>query len=180
MRVEYTGRHTEIPPPVRKLADRKLQKLSKVLRGITDVHVVLTADNGRSTAEVTVHSKNLDLVAAEEGRDPGATLTTVMDKLIRQAQRHVGKIKERKRRPPARATALWEGAARSSAAPEEGAPRVIRTRRFVAKPMTVEEAVLEVGRSKYGFLVFRDATTEKVNVLYRRPDGNLGLIEPEA
>jgi putative sigma-54 modulation protein len=180
MRVEYTGRHTEIPPPVRKLADRKLQKLSKVLRGITDVRVVLTADDGRSTAEVTVHSKNLDLVAAEEGRDPAAALTAVIDKLIRQAQRHTGKIKERKRRPPARGTALFESVGRATPAAEESAPRIIRTRRFVAKPMTVEEAVLEVGNSKHGFLVFRDAATEKVNVLYRRPDGNLGLIEPEA
>jgi putative sigma-54 modulation protein len=67
-------------------------------------------------------------------------------------------------------------------APEagDGEPRVIRSRRFVAKPMTVEEAALRVGSSEYGFLVFRDAETERVNVLYRRSDGNLGLIEPEA
>jgi putative sigma-54 modulation protein len=180
MRVEYTGRHTEIAPAVREMADRKLGKLSRVLRGITDVHVILTADDARSTAEVTVHSKNLDLAATEEGHDPATVVSDVIDKLLRQAKRHTGKIKERKRRGPSRPTAVWEGVMRPTPPTEDGAPRVIRTRRFVAKPMTVEEAVLEVGAAPDGFLVFRDAATEKVNVLYRRPDGNLGLIEPEA
>jgi ribosome hibernation promoting factor len=62
----------------------------------------------------------------------------------------------------------------------DGAPRVIRTRRFAVKPMTIEEAALEVGASAEGVVVFRDAATERVNVLYRRKDGNLGLIEAEA
>jgi putative sigma-54 modulation protein len=57
---------------------------------------------------------------------------------------------------------------------------VIRTRRFQVKPMTVEEAALEVGQSHDGLVVFRDAVTERVSVLYKRSDGNLGLIEPEA
>jgi len=63
---------------------------------------------------------------------------------------------------------------------EAPGPRVIRSRRFAVKPMTIEEAALEVGASADGVLVFRDASTERVKVLYRRKDGNLGLIEPEA
>ena len=179
MRVEYTGRHTEVPREVRALGDRRIAKLAKVLHGMTDVHVVLTSDDHRRIAEVTVRSKNLDLTAAEEGHDLLACMTTVMDKLIRQAQRHTGKRRERKRRSPARGTALWEGVVRPAPA-EAGLPRVIRSQRFMVKPMTVEEAVMEVGRTADGFLVFRDASTERVSVLYRRKDGNLGLIEPEA
>lgn len=181
MRVEYTGRHTEVPDEVRRLGDRKLRKLAKVLPGIVDVHVILSADKHRQIAEVSVHSRNLDLMATEDSGDLAASLSTVVDKLTRQAQRHMGKLRERKRRAPARATALWSGVLRAPSAPrEEGVPRVIRSRRFVVKPMTVEEAALEVGASSEGVIVFRDAATERVNVLYRRKDGNLGLIEPEA
>jgi len=180
MRIEFTGRQTEVPKELRQLAERKLQKLAKVLHGITNVHVVLSADKHRQIAEVTVHSSHLDLTAAEESGDFGSSLATVVEKLTRQAQRHLGKLRERKRRAPARATALWSGVLASAATSEDRGPRVIRSRRFVAKPMTVDEAALEVQRADDGFLVFRDATTERVSVLYRRRDGNLGLIEPEA
>jgi putative sigma-54 modulation protein len=187
MRIEYTGRQTDVPPEIRGLVERKLKKLSKVLHGITDVHVILASDKHRQIAEVSVHSPHLILTAAEETPDAGLSMATVIDKLTRQAQRHMGKLRERKRRAPARATALWSGVLTPGAPAEEGpppvvrtGPRVIRTQRFLVKPMTVDEAVLEVGASDDGFLVFRDAATERVNVLYKRKDGNLGLIEPEA
>jgi putative sigma-54 modulation protein len=181
MRIEYTGRQTEVDAELRNLCERKLGKLAKVLHGITDAKVVLSADKHRQIAEVSVHSPHLTLTAADESSDLGASLTTVIDRLTRQAQRHVGKRQERKRRGPSRATALWSGIlGAGSAGPSERSPRVIRSRRFVVKPMTVDEAILEVGEGDEGLLVFRNAATERVNVLYRRRDGNLGLIEPEA
>jgi putative sigma-54 modulation protein len=178
MRIDFTGRHAEVPRELKTMAERKLRKLAKVLPGITDVHVVTGLDKHRQVAEVTVHSPRLTLTAADESADVALSLAMVIEKLTRQAQRHVGRRRERKRRGRSRTTALWSGVL-GTAAGEEG-PRVIRSRRFVVKPMTVDEAVLEVGASADGFLVFRDAVTEKVNVLYKRRDGNLGLIEPEA
>jgi putative sigma-54 modulation protein len=179
LRVEYTGRHVEVPADVRKLGDRKIRKLARVLRGITDVHVVLAADKHRQSAEVTVHSPHLDLAAKEESTDFGVSLTAVMEKLIRQAERHTGKRRVRKggTSPRVRAAAPEPPLSPSR---EEAAPRVIRTRRFAVKPMTVEEAALELGAGGDGVVVFRDAATERVSVLYRRKDGNLGLIEAEA
>jgi putative sigma-54 modulation protein len=179
MRIEFTGRRAEVPEEVRALAERKLGKLAKVLRGITDVHVVLASDRHRQTAEVTVHSPRLTLTAAEESGDIAVSVAMVLDRLTRQAQRQLGKRRELKRRGK-RAPGVWTGIATPTAAKADGSPRVIRSRRFRAKPMTVDEAVLEVGASGDGFLVFRDAVTERVNVLYKRKDGNLGLIEPEA
>lgn len=178
MLIEYTGRQTEVPPALKTLAERKLRKLERVLGRITHVHVVLAADRHRQTAEVSVHSPHLTLSANEESSDLGVSLATVVDKLTRQAQRHLGKLRHRKRRAP-KVTALWSGvmAAREAG---DGGPRVIRSRRFMVKPMTVEEAVVEVEGSDEGFLVFRDAATERMNVLFKRKDGNLGLIEPEA
>jgi hypothetical protein len=120
----------------------------------------------------------VDLSAAEESGDLAVSLANVLDKLARQAQRHVGRLRERKRRPAGAAPVRPRGS--DDAGREDGAPRVFRSRRFLAKPMTVEEAALEMGQSREGVVVFRDAVTERVSVLYRRSDGNLGLIEPEA
>ena len=174
MRIEYTGRHAEVPDEIRTLAERKLGKLARVLPGITDVHVVVASDRHRQIAEVSLHSPHLTLTAARESGDLAAALGSVFDTLGRQAQRHLGKLRSRKRDDKGR---RGPGAA---AVGGEGSPRVIRSRRFVAKPMTVEEAALEMNAKDAGFLVFRDAATERFSVLYRRKDGNLGLIEPGA
>lgn len=180
MQIEYTGRQTDVPHALKTLAERKLRKLERVLGRITHVHVVLAVDKHRHSAEVTLQSPHLELAATEVSGDLGVSLATVVEKLTRQAQRHLGKLRQRKRRTPARDTALWSGVL---AAPEKrggDGPRVIRSRRFMVKPMTVEEAVREVQVSDDGFVVFRDAATERMHVLYRRKDGHLGLIEPEA
>jgi putative sigma-54 modulation protein len=179
MKIEYTGRQTQVGEKLRALGDRKLKKLAKVLPGITHVHVVLAADKHRQIAEVTVHSRNLTLTALEESSDPGVSLGTVMDKLTRQAQRHIGKRRERKRRGSDKQTALWSGVL-SPATPGDGGARIIESRRLMVKPMTIDEAAAEVNSSEDGFLVFRDAGSERVKVVYKRKDGNLGLIEPEA
>src|SRR5262245_52284897 len=177
MTIEYTGRHTEVPQRLKALAERKLRKLERLLPGITHVHVILSVDKHRKLAEVSVHSPHLDLTAAEQSGELAVSLSTVLDKLERQAQRQLGKWRERKRRvPPAPGASPPE---RPAAGPDGAGPRVIRSRRFVVKPMTVDEAALEMGASREGLVVFRDAETERVSVLYRRSDGNLGLIEPE-
>jgi ribosome hibernation promoting factor len=181
MRIDYTGRKAQVSPEVRQLAERKLRKLEKVLHGITDVHVVLATDKRRQQVEVSVRSPRLSLTAAEEGADAGRSLATVIDRLTRQAQRHVGRVRETKRRR--RETALWNGvveASKTASTPSEGVRRVVRSRRFFAKPMTVDDAALQVASSEDGLLVFRDATTSRLSVLYRRKDGTLGLIEPDA
>ncbi|MCG6925468.1 MAG: ribosome-associated translation inhibitor RaiA [Acidobacteria bacterium] len=180
MKIEFTGRQTEIPREVRRLAERKLAKVAKVLPGLTRAHVILTADKHRQIAEVSAHSRNLDLTAVEESTNPRLSVSNAMDKLLRQAQRQ--QQKRRERRGPSTAR-------RPSAPPPTGArpdeddaeaPRIIRNRRRAVKPMTLDEATLELESRAEGVLVFRDAKTERMRILYRREDGNLGLIEPEA
>jgi putative sigma-54 modulation protein len=105
MQVEYTGRQTEVSEEIRALAERKLKKLSRVLRGITHVHVIIGVDKHRHLAEVSVRSPRWSLAARDETGDFAVSLATVLDKLIRQAKRHNGKRQERKRRLPARAAA---------------------------------------------------------------------------
>ena len=171
----------DVTDTIRRLGDRKLRKLDKHLRGITDVRVILTADKRRVSAEVNVHSPHLDLAATEASTDAAVALSTVMDKLIRQAERRVGKMRVRKGGGRSRPVSVRTSPAPALTSPREApGPRVIRSRRFAVKPMTIEEAALEVGSSADGVLVFRDAATERVSVLFKRKDGNLGLIEPEA
>src|SRR4029453_14702658 len=141
MRIEFPGRQLEVTPQVRDLVERKIGKLSRVLHGITHVHVVVAADKHRQIAEVSIQSPRLSLAATEESGDIAASLATVIEKLTRQAQRHVGKLRERKRRAPPRAVALWSGV--MGVAAESSGPRVIRSRRFMVKPMTVDEAILQ-------------------------------------
>ena len=175
MKVEFTGRQTEIPDEIRRLAERKLHKVGKLLPAITRAHVILAADKHRNVAEVSIHSRLLDLSAVETATNPRLSVAGAIDKLLRQAQRQRAKRRERKgaatpRRVPPPAERERDG----------GAPRVIRARRAALKPMTLDEAALELGGRGDGVMVFRDASTERVSVLFRRKDGNLGLIEPES
>jgi putative sigma-54 modulation protein len=175
MKIEFTGRQTDVPDDVRRLAERKLQKLGNLLPAVTRAHVILTADKHRQVAEVSVHSRQLDLTAVETTTNPRLSVTGATDKLLRQAQRQRAKRRDRKGSASPRL---------ALPAPERGgdggAPRVVRSRRAAVKPMTLEEATLEMEGRPEGVLVFRDAATERVGVLFRRKDGNLGLIEPEA
>jgi putative sigma-54 modulation protein len=183
MVIEFTGRQVEIAPAVRAQAERKIGKLAKVLPGVTHVRVIIGAEKRRFRAEVTVNSPLADLVANALAADPAAALGAVFDKLTEQVKRVKTRRREAPRRRMARgvATPPVAPAPRPPAeAPGDGRPRVIRSRRFVAKPMTMDEAALLVGGNGDGVLVFRDADTRRISVLFRRRDGNLGLIEPEA
>ncbi|HSD27851.1 MAG TPA: ribosome-associated translation inhibitor RaiA [Vicinamibacteria bacterium] len=175
MKIEFTGRQTGVPEEVRRLAERKLQKVGRLLPSVTRAHVTLSADKHRQVAEVSVHSRQLDLAAVDVTTDPRLSVSGAIEKLLRQAQRQRAKRRERKGAASPRLAVP---------APERGgdgqAPRVVRSRRVVVKPMTLEEAALEMGGRADGVLVFRDATTDRVGVLFRRRDGNLGLIEPGA
>jgi putative sigma-54 modulation protein len=173
--IEYTGRQTEVGPKIRTVVERRLKKLTKVLHHISRVHVILSADKHRQIAEVSVHSPNLSLTATEESTDMASSVAKVMDRIDRQAQRRVGRLRERKRRAPGRGSALWSGVVSSGV---EGA-RIVRSRRIPIEPMSVEQAVGAMAAADDSFLVFRDTASERVNLVYRLPDGSLGLLEPE-
>jgi len=98
MEVEYTGRQTEVPAAIRKVAERKLKKLEKMVGRPLRAHVILTVDRHRQIAEVSVHSPRLEMTATEETADMAASLGLVMDKLFRQADKHTGKRQSHKKK----------------------------------------------------------------------------------
>ena len=176
MKIEFTGRQTAIPDELRRLAERKLQKLGRLLPAVTRAHVILAVDKRRQVAEVSVHSRHMDLAAVEVSANPRLSVAGAIDKLVRQAQRQQARRRERKGAATPRRVSLPAPERESDPA----APRVVRSRRAAVKPMTLDEAALEMEGRRDGVLVFRDAATERVHVLFRRRDGNLGLIEPGA
>jgi putative sigma-54 modulation protein len=182
MRPALTGRHVEISPALRRLADRKLGKLDRVLNNaVVSSQVVLTLEKYLRVVDVTVHARG-DHILHGIGRTNAweTSFAAAVEKITQQALKVKGRWHERKRRAvPARAVPppVEEPVAEEPGPPP---PRILRATRYAVRPMTVEEAAMAVDDGKDAFLVFRNARTEAVNVLYRRKDGHLGLIEPEA
>ncbi|HEY5618162.1 MAG TPA: ribosome-associated translation inhibitor RaiA [Vicinamibacterales bacterium] len=191
MRLELTGRHVTITPALRKAVERHLARMARMLKDhIVSVQVVVGRLKSRHHVEMTLHARGDHFFhAAATGRDLTAALGGAAEKLEHQVQKLKSRWTEGKRQgvSAARAGSPVPGVERPRAlrlatgvaTPSDGEVRIIRTRRYAIKPMSVDEAALEVGAGQGAFLVFRNAFTDTVNVLFRRPDGNLGLIEPE-
>jgi putative sigma-54 modulation protein len=177
MRIEFTGRQMEVGPELQKYTVQRLNKLNRLLRNNYELHVILTAEKHRRIAEITLNFRDHSLVGVETTGDARSSINAALDKLERQAVRLLGRRRERKRRPKP-ASAVLLNVLRSERAVDDG-HEVLETERAPIKPMTVEEAIDSLGAGRSGPLVFRNSETERVNVLYRREDGNLGLIEPE-
>jgi putative sigma-54 modulation protein len=163
MKFEYTGRHVEVSPAIRKHVEDHFEKLDHIFNNSTTrTHVIIEVEKNRHIGEIIVHLRD-------------HTLTAKDINIEKQALKLKKKSIDRK-----------QGAKRAAAgAPADGdleatprPPRIISARRYSVKPMTAEEAALRLTGETDQFLVFRDADTARLGVLYRRKDGNFGLIEP--
>jgi putative sigma-54 modulation protein len=179
MKIEFTGRRTEVVEPLRRLGERRLAKLLRVLPGLTRAHVVLSNDRHREVAEVIVRSPNLELTARESGPDFGRSLGLAFDKLEKQARHHLGKRLDRKRRGPSPRVAppRPERPARKGEATPLAA---LRARRVSVPKLSLEEAAEHPGLRRSGFVLFRDETVDRLQLLVRSREGRLALLEPEA
>lgn len=179
MRVHFTGRHVDVTPALEAHGRERLAKLQKFLPGILEARIILSVEKYRHRAEVNVHTRRVDLSAVEETGDMYTSLTQVFEKLERQAIKRKGKVRSRKRR--AGTGAALTLATEAERPPSSGAnnriPNVVRVEALELKPMSIEDAVLQVQDSERDFLVFRNARSQRVNVIYRRGDGRFGVIE---
>jgi putative sigma-54 modulation protein len=176
MRLEITGRHVEVTPSLRQLIDRRLARLDRVLNdSVISAQVILTKEKYRHRAEIVVHARGDHMMRGlGEGNAWPVALRQAGGKLEQQAKKLKSKWHERKR---------LNNNARVVQAPAPDTPppprRVVRATRYAVKPMSIEDAALRVDSGTETFLVFRNAETEAVSILYRRKDGSLGLIEPD-
>jgi putative sigma-54 modulation protein len=180
MKIHFTGRHFDITKAIKDFTEEKLNKIERFNEGILEAHVILSIEKYRHIAEVTLHGKHISFSGKEETQDMYSSIGLVLDKIEKQAKKHKGKLVGRKRAKQATAkVAAMPNRGEETGAKEPSPPSVVKTNSYAVKPMTLEEAVFQMEHSKSEFLVFKNSQSEKVNVLYRRKNGDFGLIDPE-
>jgi putative sigma-54 modulation protein len=174
MNINYTARHTSITPEVKKHSERRLKSIEKLLGYPVEADLILSVEKYRHKAEINVKIKGATLNTVEETHDMFSSMGLAFDNIEKRVKKEQEKLRGRKRRknrevmsiPPPLET-------------EDQPVRVIPSRDFSLKPMSVEEALLQLESRKGEVLVFRKFDSEKWAVLYKRKDGNYGLVEPE-
>lgn len=177
MKFEYTGRHVEVSPAIRKHVEEHFKKLDHIFNNNSaSTHVIIEVEKNRHIGEVIVHWRDHTLTAKDTNIDMYMALTRAITKVEKQALKLKKKIIDRKQtaRRTAAVAPYPDGLLEATPRPA----RIIAARRYTVKPMTAEEAALRLSGEQDQFLVFRDADTERLGVLYKRTDGNYGLIEP--
>jgi putative sigma-54 modulation protein len=178
MRLELTSRHFTLTPGVSRLVERHLAPTLRVLNDdAISAQVTLSRERSRYRAEVTLHARGEQFLHANGvGPDVAAALGAAIDKIDTQAHRLKGKREARKRR---RVRVRPDTAPAGLPSDDLQVVRIVRARRYAVKPLTVDDAALEVGQTPDSFVVFRNTSNDAIAVLFRRRDGHLGLIEPE-
>ncbi len=182
MQILVTFRHVDPTPTLKSYAEEKLARVTKYLRRPVEAHVILAVSKERHVAEITLKADHVTMFAEDTTHDLYSAIDLAVDKLEHQAQRLHERRRHHKGGTNARGLDASQVTTSVLAADRRGpggAPEVIRTQRVPAKPMSVEEAVAQLAASTDEFLVFTNASSERLAVLYRRRDGNYGLIEPE-
>lgn len=188
MQLIVHGRNVEVTDWVREYVQKKVGKLERYLPQVKEARAELThsptrAANDRYTAQITVWTNGQLLRAEESTSDIFASIDATVDKMVRQISRFKGRRFEERRRQSAAASMEAEMAppveAEESASPEETAGgHIIRRKAFVVEPMSEEEAVEQMELLGHDFYLFLNPTTDAVNVVYRRRDGNYGVLQP--
>ncbi len=180
MNIQVTFRHMETTEALKDYAIEKVSKIKKYLDAPVEVHVVLSVEKFRHIAEVTFTINGYVVKGQEETDDMYAAIDMVMDKIERQVRRYKEKLKNKRGGSSNDRLKVKMNVVALEDEQPEAEPTVIKSTNFSIKPMTVDEAIMQMNLIDNDFLVFRNATSNEVNVIYRRKDGNYGLIEPNA
>jgi putative sigma-54 modulation protein len=171
MNVRYTTRQADLTPEIKAYCEKRLARLKNLLDGLLDINVILSIQKGRSRAEVHVQAKGRGFVVVEETLDMIESLNRAFDTLETRIRKDRDKLRERKRR------GVRKGAAPAVVAPEPE-NRVIRANFFSPTPMTLEEAIVQLDAKDKEVFLFRREGSKSWAAVYRRKDGQYGLVEP--
>jgi len=155
----------------------KLNRFDKFLDNPAEANVVLAVEKFRHIAEINISGDRLNIVGKEETVDMYSAIDMVLDKLEKQIKKNKEKIRERRSAAKNRNRSMLE---EEAGLPDEDTERQIKIRNIEYKPMDIEEAVLQMDLIEDNFLVFTNARSDQINVLYRRRDGHYGLIQPSS
>ncbi len=180
MNIDIVTRNYELDERIRKLATDKLQKVAKFLDDPVEVRVILEQVKHRHIADLHLAHRFGVIQANEELDNMYDAVNLAVDKAEKQARRSRKKFKDRRRRADRINGQQWPVEVLERESVDAGnEPRIIKSSVLNIKPMSIEEAALQLENSKNDFVVFRDATSDQVSVLYKRKDSNYGLISPE-
>jgi putative sigma-54 modulation protein len=172
MQTSVTFKNIDASEHLKSYVSDKLNRLDKYLYNPAEANVVLSVEKFRHTAEINIIGDRLNIIGKEETEDMYSAIDMVMDKLEKQIKKNKQKVRDR--RP-------GKGKDRSNIVEpmsgDEEEQRVV-IQNIVYKPMDIDEAIMQMDLMKGNFLVFTNSQSDKVNVLYRRNDGNYGLIQP--
>lgn len=178
MQIAVKGKNIEVGEPLRSYIEKKMNKIQRYFeKDITGAQVTLKMEKGINTVDAIIQVDGLLLRGEARTGDIRASIDDAVDKIERQIRKYKTRINRRLRQA---GNKIIEAELETGGVPEEnGEAVIVRTKRFAMKPMSVEEAVMQMELIGHDFFVFSNADTEEVNVVYRRKDGNYGLIEPE-
>jgi len=194
MQINITFRNLEATEALKVYARDKIERVNKYLDQAGEAHVVLSLERHLHHADLTIHAGTFLLRGREKSEDMYASIDLAMDKIERQLRRYKEKLKRHHGRDRIHHRQemlnhreqirvryeVLELADPEKTDQQEASPRVIRTNEFLVKPMTVDEAVMQMDLMNNDFLVFTNAASREMNVVYRRKDGHYGLIEAPA
>jgi putative sigma-54 modulation protein len=163
---------------LKSYAYEKLERVKKYIDEPIVAQAYLTVEKIRHIVEITLVAKGVTIKASEATNDMYASVDAVVDKIERQLRRYKERLKGHKPAVEGRGREARKTIVQAESVDQQQAPVVIRSEPISIKPMSVDEAVMQMDLMHKEFLVFTDAASENLNVIYRRKDGNYGLIEP--
>jgi putative sigma-54 modulation protein len=174
MNLHYTARQTEVTPEIKAYCEKRLGRMKDLSRDVLDVNVILAVEKNRNRAEIQIRAKGAGLVVEEETLDMMKSLKRAFDGLEKKIKKEREKWREKKRR----------GGRDRKAVPgpgeaPEGEKRIVRSSHYSLKPMSFEEALMQLEAKDREVFLYRREGSEKWAAVFRRKDGHVGLVEPE-
>lgn len=179
MRVSVIAKNTTATPALKDMVEKKLSKVKRYFNPDVEAKATLSVQKNKQKIEVTIPFNGIILRAEEATDDMYKSIDLVVNKLERQIRKQKTKL-SRKNNESLRFTQIDKGAFEDDIdGLDEENGKVVKVKKFGVKPMLVEEAILQMELVGHNFFVFQDAENNKVNVLYKRKDGDYGLLEPD-
>ena len=175
MRIVYTARKVNLRDNFKERVEKKLQKFKKLFSEEAVVNVVVTIEKNRQTVEMTIRDKAMVYRAESTMPEMNDALDRVIDIMTRQIRKNKTRL-EKRIKTGSLNDIIAEMTAEEAVVEDEY--KVVRTKQVIVKPLTIEEAILEMNMVNHDFFMFRNAETNDINVVYKRKDGNYGVLEP--
>ena len=174
MNVNVRGKNIVVTPALKEYVEKKITKITRQFKTVGDISAVLKVEKGNHIVEITVPASGILIRAQESTKDMYSSIDLVVEKIERQVHKYKTRLAKRK----------YSNFVEPVPAPEvEAAPyeeiKIIKNKKFSMNPMTAEEAILQMNLLDHDFFVYFDPDYGGVNVVYRRKDGNYGLLQPE-